>query len=407
MKPGNPRGFALVITLALLALLVLAVLALSALTRLEAQISRSTAAQTQARQNALLALRIALGELQKTAGPDDRVTGMAGLTGIVPQAANSTRHWCGVWRADGGFVAWLASGAEPAAPALQAGASAVALVGSGSVGAAAANSEPVIAGRIAVPGPDGVATGRIAYVVLDEGVKIPAYAPAPVGMAPVIFANATNAQSRLREALATYAGARSKLFSYEQLALLPSPAPALTPSTLQDNFHHVTLGSRTLRGARLEAGLLNVNTNSVHVWRSLLQTYNTSPLAPAQIPAATVSTRGTALQNALPGFATAGKLPRGPFTDPGAVAAFLAVAFTSGTPTAAQIHAVLAPQLAVRSDTFRIRAYGEVASPADPAQAEASVFVEAIVQRTARAAPDGLGRRFTVNYFRWLGPGDI
>jgi Tfp pilus assembly protein PilX len=81
MSRRRPRGFALVITLVLLALLVLAVFALSALTKVGSEMSSASVYQTQARQNASLALSVAVGELQRHAGDDTRITGMAGITG--------------------------------------------------------------------------------------------------------------------------------------------------------------------------------------------------------------------------------------------------------------------------------------------------------------------------------------
>lgn len=395
------------LTLALLGLLVLAVVALSALVRVNAQVAASSTAQMQARQNALLALGLALSELQKAAGPDARVTGVAGITGIAPHAGNTTRHWCGVWRSDGSFVSWLASGAQAGAPALMNGVTSIELVSTGAVGAAASNSEHVIAGKLAVSDATGARMGSYAWLVLDEGVKIPAYSPVPVGTAPVIFANAVNAQSRLRDAIATYASALPRVSSYEQLALLPAPSATLTASTMQDNLHHTTLTARWVVGNQLQTGYVNANTNSVIVWRSLLQTYNVSPSAPASIAAGTLSTRGTSLQNSVAGFSAAGKAVNGPFTAPSGISALLTSVFTSGSPTAAQIYGVLAPQLAVRSDTFRIRAYGEAVNLADATQIEAVAWCEAIVQRMPDPAPNGLGRRFVIVTFRWLGPGDL
>lgn len=403
----SPRGFALVLTLALLSLLVLAVFALSALVRVNGLVATSSTAQMQARQNALLALGLALSELQKAAGPDARVTGIAGITGIAPHAANTTRHWCGVWRSDGSFVSWLASGAQSGAPALMNGVTSIEVVGTGAAGAAASNSEHVIAGKLAVADATGARVGSYAWVVLDEGVKTSVYSPMPVGEAPVIFANATNAQSRLRDAVAIYSSALPRVSSYEQLALLPVPGSPLTASTIQDNLHHTTLTARWVVGNQLQTGYVNVNTNSVIVWRNLLQTYNVSPAAPAKIAAGTISTRGTSLQNSIAGFSTAGKVANGPFTAPAGVLALLASVFTSGNPTAAQIHGVLAPQMAVRSDTFRIRAYGEAVNLADVTQIEAVAWCEAIVQRTPDTAPNGLGRRFVTVTFRWLGPSDL
>jgi hypothetical protein len=66
----------------------------------------------------------------------------------------------------------------------------------------------------------------------------------------------------------------------------------------------------------------------------------------------------------------------------------------------------LGPMLTVRSDTFRVRAYGEAVNPADPSSIEALAYCEAIVQRTPEPMP-GFGRRFVITHFRWLGPEDI
>jgi len=414
--PRRQSGFALLLTLALLALLVLAVVALSALVKVNGEVATSGVYQTQARQNAQLALDCALGELQRHAGDDARVTGMAGLTGIAAGAGNSTRHWCGVWRGDGSFVAWLASGAQTSSTAaLQNGVTSLDLVANGSVGAAAANSEHIIAGKIPVtvsetPGAPGAAAtvGRYAWLVFDEGVKTPAYAPVPV-VAPVIFStSATNAPGKLRDALAAYAANLPRVISYEQLAVLPTPSAALPPSVLQDNFHHTTLTSRFVAGAQLQSGFINVNTNSAILWRNVLQTYNTAPGAPAQIASANVSSRGTSLQNGLAAFSTAGKAANGPFTTVAAFGDFLATIFpASGTPAAGDIMTTIGGMLTVRSDTFRIRAYGEALNPADSTKTEAVAFCEAIVQRTLDPAPNALGRKFTVIHFRWLGPDDV
>ncbi|MFA6286424.1 MAG: hypothetical protein WC661_03500 [Opitutaceae bacterium] len=130
-------GFALLITITLLAFLVLLLVSLAALTRVETQVAANGQQLAQARQNALMALNIALGELQKAAGPDQRTTATAVLgesaTAIMAAntadnglgaTANGTRHWTGVWgnksAPDGIFTAapqpvllrWLVSGNE-------------------------------------------------------------------------------------------------------------------------------------------------------------------------------------------------------------------------------------------------------------------------------------------------------
>jgi hypothetical protein len=103
----NQQGFALLITITLLAFLVLLLVSLASLTRVETQVAGNNQQLSQARQNALMALDLAMGQLQKYAGPDQRVTARADLydtTNSVPAAssglvspANGARYWTGVW----------------------------------------------------------------------------------------------------------------------------------------------------------------------------------------------------------------------------------------------------------------------------------------------------------------------
>ncbi len=424
-------GFALVLTLALLSLLVLAVCALSALTRINTRIAAISLQQTQARQNALLGLDIAFGQLQKHAGPDDRVTAMAGVTGIAALGSNTTRHWCGVWSASGGFVAWLASGAEitPVA-AIQSGLVRTALVGVGSVGASTANSEHVEVGKLTINAVDPVAVqsrpeGNFAWWVGDEGVKISAFSPAadlasPV-VSPVLAGNPpTSATAKLRAALTIYSAKLPRAISYEQLRLLPTPDhAALTPSVLQDSFHHTTLTAFYLRPQSAEmvrrTGAFNINTNSAVAWRGILETYNAFSLGPILAE----TSMGTSMTTSLPsrianGLAAAsaiGKVVNGPFTtvDSFASSTLLDTALTasgSGV-TPAELITGLRPMLTTRSDTFRIRAYGDALDATDRTTVRAAAWCEAIVQRLPESAPGGAGRKFTITYFRWLGPADI
>ena len=407
------------LTLALLALLVLALYALSALVRVNAQVAATGGYQTQARQNAMLGLHIAFSELQRHAGDDARITGMAGLTGIAASAGNSTRHWCGVWDASGNFVTWLTSGASTTGPAtLQTGVTSVELVSDGSVGAAAANSEHVIAGKIPIvvsetPGAPGVTAtvGRYAFQVSDEGVKISAYAPSAQLIIPIVrplltSTAAASAQAKLRAAVGTYAAKLPAVLAYEQLALLPVPASLLTPSVLEDNFHHVTLSARRIVSSQTFAGTINLNTTSAIVWRSILETYNTAP-GVTVMSTANLTAKGNAIANGLAATAS-GKLSNSPFTS---VAAFggsaLLAANLPALITPSDFMAAIGPMLTVRSDTFRLRAYGEAVNPIDATEIEAIATCEAIVQRTTDTAPSGLGRKFIITHFRWLGPEDI
>ena len=88
------RGFALLITITLLAFLVLLLVSLASLTRVETQVAANNQQLAQARQNALMALNIAVGQLQKYAGPDQRTTARADLEN---GAGKSSGMWTGVY----------------------------------------------------------------------------------------------------------------------------------------------------------------------------------------------------------------------------------------------------------------------------------------------------------------------
>lgn len=402
------RGFALVLTLVLLSLLLLLILAITALVRLESRQVSIAIPQAQARQNALLALQVALGELQRRAGPDDRVTGMAGITGIPAGAGQSARHWCGVWRSDGAFVAWLASGGEGGViPALN-GADAVTILGAGVLGADGTDKEHVRVRKLPIeeadPQGERRVTGHCAYWIGDEGVKL------SVGDAGYPLVEPT-VRPTVDEILAGFPLGSPRLadvLTYEQLAFVPQPA--LTPGPLQANLHSLTVAhlslTETPAGPQLRAGSLNINTTNARVWRAVAATYNRlRPDAPLGITAATFANR---LRDSFPQTTGSGKSSRGPF--------LIAAAFRespvldsalkgSGVKREDFLEAV-GELFTARSDTFQIRAYGEAVHPLTPAELTATAFCEAIVQRTAASLP-GHGRRFVITSFRWLGPADI
>lgn len=86
-------GFALLVTIILVAFLVLVVMALATFTRVETQVSTNSQHLARARQNATMALNIALGQVQVLTGPDQRTTAEASLE--FPTAANP--RWVGVY----------------------------------------------------------------------------------------------------------------------------------------------------------------------------------------------------------------------------------------------------------------------------------------------------------------------
>jgi len=68
------RGFAILISITLLSFLVLLLLSLALLTRVGTQATANALMEAEARQNALVAVQAALGQLQRFAGPDQRIT---------------------------------------------------------------------------------------------------------------------------------------------------------------------------------------------------------------------------------------------------------------------------------------------------------------------------------------------
>ncbi|MFA6960917.1 MAG: hypothetical protein WC205_09220 [Opitutaceae bacterium] len=136
----NCGGFALLITITLLAFLVLLLVAFAQLTRVETMVATNMQTEEQARQNAFMALQIALGQLQLHAGPDQRTTVTADILGDAngnATSADGTRYWTGV----------SGNSAEPG-------------------DSFAANPSPVllnwlVSGNEATPGFSASATGRI------------------------------------------------------------------------------------------------------------------------------------------------------------------------------------------------------------------------------------------------------
>lgn len=110
------NGFALILALGLMALMVLLTLTLSALIAVEAEASRQTIETAQARQNAYVGLMIAVGQIQKAAGPDTRVSARSDILA----ATQTTDKWTGVWKTEGDTSAtfttsacWLVSAMNP------------------------------------------------------------------------------------------------------------------------------------------------------------------------------------------------------------------------------------------------------------------------------------------------------
>ena len=98
----------MVVTLTLMVLLTILALGMLSLSAVALRSSALNGEDGVARANARLALSLAIAELQKHAGPDQRVTGRADL--LDESVANPM--WTAVWNSGGGEPAYLVSGNE-------------------------------------------------------------------------------------------------------------------------------------------------------------------------------------------------------------------------------------------------------------------------------------------------------
>jgi Tfp pilus assembly protein PilX len=222
-RVSREKGFALVVTVTLMVLITLIALAMLSLSSVMIRKSSVDVPMEQARSNARMALMMALGQLQKHAGPDQRVTATADIAGDtngvtlpagtapknlttitgaqkgLSQLVPGSRHWTGVWRNAStptqiytrtpapALVSWLISGTEnettptltPNLPDATVSASgepsnpekAVVLVGPQSAGTTTADNfvaAPLV--KIA-PHTGSTLSGRYAWWIGDEGVK--------------------------------------------------------------------------------------------------------------------------------------------------------------------------------------------------------------------------------------------
>ncbi|TVP79222.1 MAG: hypothetical protein EA353_06720, partial [Puniceicoccaceae bacterium] len=176
-SPAKQKGFALVIALSLMGFILLLLLSIATFVRVESLSSAAALSQLEARQNALLGLQVALGELQRSAGPDQRVTATGDL---LAGTHISRRNLAGVWDStDGTFLQWLVSDFDREnvainfvqTEALDPDLNNVVLVGGGSALADADNRSIVVnlnnTGILSEAG----TVGRYGWWIGDEGVK--------------------------------------------------------------------------------------------------------------------------------------------------------------------------------------------------------------------------------------------
>ena len=195
-RPTDPAGFALVVTLTLMVLLSILAIGMLSLSAVYLRTSGRGEPMAVAQSNARLALMMALGELQRTAGPDKAITA---TSEIISATTPSKPHLTGVWDSydydltntpvdypspktqassttTPGFKRWLVSDPDSAAtmlhdyPTRSFTGSTIELVGPGSLGTNPPAAAIVRAGKVPVMR-DGRQTGSYAWHVSDESVK--------------------------------------------------------------------------------------------------------------------------------------------------------------------------------------------------------------------------------------------
>ncbi len=101
-------GFALIVVMSMIALITLLVVGLLSLAANSQRSSYQGRAMEEAKANSRLGLMMALGELQKLAGPDQRITATAGILDASTDSASvegvEHPHWLGAWNSWG---TWL------------------------------------------------------------------------------------------------------------------------------------------------------------------------------------------------------------------------------------------------------------------------------------------------------------
>lgn len=189
-------GFSLIVTLVLMVLLTVIAVGLLTLSSISLRSSARGNAMSEAQANARLALMLAIGELQKAAGPDKAVTASSEIVAATPQKPNLTGVWDS-WDIDvnstsldydspktqpaqpggnPGFKGWLVSDGDAQAiasrdyPNSGFSGESIELVGDGSLGMDADAADKVRAGKVPVTR-GGRKTGYYAWHVADESLK--------------------------------------------------------------------------------------------------------------------------------------------------------------------------------------------------------------------------------------------
>lgn len=242
------QGFALVIALSLMAFVLLLLLSITTLVQVETQSAQISVARMEAEQNAILAARIALGDLQKYLGPDQRVTARGRrfdtnpydsddlTTNITDGVDPVIQNWIGVWQTQRGtngfgqtsFKTWLVSGLSEMEKATSATILNKSMTGA-SVVTFLDSQNQVSVDKVPLSS-DSDSTGSYAYWVSDNSVK----ARANLGVSP--------AQN---PALSSQSFGIGHVFDYAK------PFDALSPDVLSRALSHDSFKALAGGGAQI------------------------------------------------------------------------------------------------------------------------------------------------------------
>jgi len=284
MSLKNQRqGFALVISLSLITFVLLLVISLTSLIHVESSSAKISQATLAAQQNALLGLQEALGELQKNAGPDQRVTANGSLW---KNHGIGTQNLLGVWNSednnsdglpDGTFQRWMLSQqddtvAETAKLAQQdlpityngnryesTRNDYALLVGSGSAGYDPSQVDKikmqgVVAQKRPISGNSGQSNGNYAWWVGDEGVKASIGIIDPMADTPSPILSIPRAAPETIETLDFITANDSTLQKLQSVRDLTHFTGA-TKDAIRENFHTVTHQTWGVQSSTRNGGL--------------------------------------------------------------------------------------------------------------------------------------------------------
>lgn len=246
------------LSLFLMTFVLIILVTMTVMVQVETSNSSLSLSRLRAQEAARLALMLAIGDLQKYAGPDQRVTARADILGDGNYAPEA-KFWTGVWDTTNPTSApkWLVSGDTPT-PA-SAPTDKMLLVGEGSIGSAD-TTKYIYAPSISILNNDGFKSDEIAWWIADEGIKV-SIGGLPLNLSPnTNFLEADSIRS-LDLQIASTTGIEAiftsfdrffsesgnqldKIYGIEQLLTLDDFSDPLTWSVSSEAiFHSLTLGS--------------------------------------------------------------------------------------------------------------------------------------------------------------------